>query len=199
MPLETWNPFQLLFERDSNRSSSPDIAFAAREPGVPVVGVCLVEPYDGADTAGANAAIQRLLASRHVAVVPIDTRLDINTTGLRTKAEVESLLGRMDAVVTTRLHGTVLALKHGVPVVAIDPEPGGFRLKRQADAIGWPMIFTVDALDEKALQGALDYCLTDAARLKADEVRARARNGVVQIRRNFLDALAAAKPSGSAR
>ena len=199
VPLEQWNPFHLLFERDSNRSSSPDISFASHEPGVPVVGVCLVEPYGGADTAAANAAIERLVASKQIAVVPIDTRLDVNTTGLRTKAEVESLLARMDVVVTTRLHGTVLALKHGVPVVSIDPEPGGFRLKRQAEALGWPVIFTVDALDDAALRAALDYCLTDVARLKAADVRNRAVNGVVQIRRNFIDALTRPAPTANAR
>jgi peptidoglycan/xylan/chitin deacetylase (PgdA/CDA1 family)/SAM-dependent methyltransferase len=189
VPLAEWNPFQVLIERDSDRLSRPDIAFAANEPGVPVIGVCLVEPYDGADTAAANAAIARLLASRHVAIVPIDTRLDINAAGLRTKAEIESLLAKMDAVVTTRLHGTVLALKHGVPVVAIDPEPGGFRIRRQSEAIGWPTMLTVDALDERQLSDALDYCLTDAARQKALEVRDRAIAGVIEIRRTFIDAL----------
>ena len=49
---------------------------------------------------------------------------------LRTAEEVESLIARMDVVLTTRLHGLVLALKHGVPVVAIDPIAGGAKLRR---------------------------------------------------------------------
>ncbi|HVQ41736.1 MAG TPA: polysaccharide deacetylase family protein, partial [Vicinamibacterales bacterium] len=97
IPLADWNPFDVLFERDSDRIFRPDITFAASEARVPVIGVCLVESYDGARTAVANQAIERLLARRHATVVPVDTRLDENLTGLRTKAEVESLLARMDA------------------------------------------------------------------------------------------------------
>jgi hypothetical protein len=41
-PVEAWNPFDLLLERDSNRTARPDISFACGQPSVPVVGVCLV-------------------------------------------------------------------------------------------------------------------------------------------------------------
>ncbi len=44
LPLETWNPFDYLIERDSYRAAHPDIAFAARAARVPVVGICRVEP-----------------------------------------------------------------------------------------------------------------------------------------------------------
>ena len=64
---------------------------------------------------------------------------------------------------TTRLHGLVLALKNGVPVVAIDPEAGGAKLARQAKTVGWPICFIADELDSRALEDALDYCLTDDA------------------------------------
>jgi peptidoglycan/xylan/chitin deacetylase (PgdA/CDA1 family) len=188
--LHEWNPFDVLLERDSSEGSRPDITFASEEPGVPILGVCLVERYDAADTASANAAVQRLLAGTPAAVVPIDTRLDRNTTGLRTSAEVASLLARMDAVVTTRLHGMVLSLRHGVPVVAIDPEPGGFRVRRQAEAVGWPAVFTVDAIDDRRLRDALRYCLSVEARDKAAECRDRARTEVGEVRRRLLEAFA---------
>src|SRR5690554_694194 len=173
-PLGQWNPFDFLNERDSSEKARPDISFIAKKPRVPVVGVCLVEQYDGALVEEANAVIRRLLDSREMAIVPIDTRLDENSTGLRTPAEIESLLARMDAVVTTRLHGTVLSLKNGVPVLAIDPEPGGGKIRRQAELIGWPMCFAVDDVKEETLQKALDYCLSEDAHAKARECRDRA-------------------------
>ena len=142
LPLEAWNPFDYLIERDSNRAAHPDIALAARSTRVPIVGICRVEAYDSASVKEADAAIDRLVASRDVVRVAIDTRLDENSTGLRTAAGVESLLARMDVVVTTRLHGMVLALKNGVPVVAIDPEPGGAKVRRQAQLLQWPIVFT---------------------------------------------------------
>lgn len=189
VPLAEWNPFTLILERDSSERAHPDITFLARHTLVPVVGVCRVEPYPPARVDLADAAIERLLAAREAARVPIDTRLDVNATGLRTKAEVESLLARMDVVVTTRLHGTVLALKHGVPVVAIDPEPGGAKILRQARTIGWPVAFAVDALDDGALARAFDYCLTGAARAAAARCRDRAVAAVEQLRTQFVEAL----------
>jgi hypothetical protein len=190
LPLDEWNPFDFLIERDSSTDAHPDISFLSRRHHVPIVGVCLVEHYDGALVEEANRAIQRLIQSNEVAVVPIDTRLDTNLTGLRSPSEIECLLARMDVVVTTRLHGTVLSLKNGVPVIAIDPEIGGWKIRRQAELIGWPIIFDVDNITEEDLQKALDFCLTDEAREKARECRDRAGKMVEEVQREFITALA---------
>lgn len=188
-PLDEWNPFDFLIERDSSANAHPDVVFATRQGLVPVVGRCLVEPYEGAIDAVANAAIDRLLASREVSIVEIDTRLDVNTTGLRTPREIESLLARMDVVVTTRLHGMVLALKNGVPAIAIDPEAGGAKIKRQAETIGWPVMFTADSVTDEALQKAFDYCLTEQARAAAKRCGELAANRIEETRRDLLATL----------
>jgi polysaccharide pyruvyl transferase WcaK-like protein len=118
--LDAWNPFDLLFERDSSATSNPDVSFLSRQVRVPVVGVVLIDTqpeYKERDALKvANSAIHRLVASREMSAVVIDTRLDANSTGLRSASEVESLIARMDVVLTTRLHGTVLSLKNGVPL-----------------------------------------------------------------------------------
>ena len=150
--LEEWNPFDLLLERDSTGAARPDVVFGAEQSQVPVVGVCLVEPYEGGEVYAANVAVRRLTASREMAVVEIDTRLDSNGTEHRSPAEVESLIARMDALVTTRLHGLVFALKNGVPALAVDVEKGGAKVLRQAQTIGWPAVFTIDSLSDAALQ-----------------------------------------------
>jgi hypothetical protein len=142
----------------------------------------------------ATDAIRRLLASREMSVVAIDTRLDRNRGGLRTPREVESLIARMDAVLTTRLHGTVLALKNGVPAVVIDAVRGGDKVIRQARRLGWPAAFTADACSDEDLDAALDYCLTADARAKAAECAERGRAEVARIRDEFVAALS---PSGS--
>ena len=99
LPLEEWNPFDFLIERDSSADTHPDISFLSRKPHVPVVGVCLVEPYEGAPVETANIAIRSAAASRmKLLLFQIDTRLDINQTGLKTPAEIESVLARMDVV-----------------------------------------------------------------------------------------------------
>lgn len=189
IPLTEWDPFDILFERDSSRKVNPDITFLSQHPLVPVVGVCLIEEYPPADVPTANAAIARLVQRNAVAAVPIDTRLDMNTTGLRTKAEIESLLARMDVVVTTRLHGTALSLKNGVPVVAIDPEPGGAKIRLQAQALGWPVVFNVDELDDDLLQEALDYCLTPEARRRAEACSDQAKRSITTLKGEFIAAV----------
>jgi hypothetical protein len=199
VPLVEWNPFDVLLERDSSEGAHPDLAFVARTSPVPVVGVCLVEPYDEAMVSVANAAVAELLATRHAATVSIDTRLDVNTTGLRSKDEIESLISRMDLLVTTRLHGTVLALKHGVPALAIDPESGGAKIKRQCATIGWPVVFTVDHLEPRALQDGFDYCLSDEARTTANACAARARALIAAARGPLIEAVKQASTSGSRR
>ncbi len=81
--------------------------------------------YDSASVSEADAAIDRLVAASGCGSVEIDTRLDENRHGLRTPPKSSRCLARMDAVVTTRLHGLVLALNHGVPVVGHRPGTRG--------------------------------------------------------------------------
>lgn len=169
VPLEQWNPFDLLLERDSSMGARPDITFLSRGTRVPIVGLILVEPHEGALDQVANQAINRLIQSRDMVTVPIDTRLDTNSTGLRSAAQVESLIARMDLVITTRLHGLVLALKNGVPAIAIDPIPGGFKIERQAHTVGWPVVLPVDGLTNERLEKAFDFCLTEEAQKTAEE------------------------------
>jgi polysaccharide pyruvyl transferase len=196
-PVDSWNPFDLLLERDSSAATRPDITFLSSVPRVPVVGLVLGRMDENAGRPGssyqiANAALQQLVESRDMSAVPIDTRLDIPTTGsFRTAREIESLIGRMDVVLTTRLHGLVLALKNGVPAIAIDPIPQGDKIRRQAEILGWPLIFTVDDVTTKSLQEAFDYAITESARIQAQECYRGAVKGIEELRDTFLSAMQA--------
>jgi hypothetical protein len=187
--LSPWNPFDLLIERDSPARVNPDIVFLSRQPLVPVAGICLVEEYPDALVDRANAAIARLTRSRPLALVQIDTRLDLNETRLRTPAEIESVIARMDVIVTTRLHGMVLGLKNGVPVLAIDPEPGGAKIRRQARHVRWPVVFAADELAHETLVEALDYCLSEPARVEARRCAERASTMVEAMRDSLIATL----------
>lgn len=187
---ERWNPFDTLLERDSPTTGRADLAFAAETAAVPVVGVCLVEDYPEALTAPAHQAVRSLLERFEAASLPVDTRLDVNATGLRSEREVESLLAATDLIVTTRLHGLVLGVKNGVPVLPIDPAPGGGKIVRQAQTIGWPVCFVADELSAEALDRAFQFCLTEDARSAARECSLRAREAVERARDDFLAGLA---------
>jgi hypothetical protein len=197
--LNEWNPFDLLIERDSSVATNPDISLLCRQEKVPVVGLCLVEPQkeyrSRARHHDANRALQRLIESREIAVVEIDTRLDNNQTNLRTAAEVEALLARMDLVLTTRLHGLVLAIKNGVPPLAIDAIAGGAKVSRQARVLGWPACFSIDFVTDDDLNQAFDYCLTESAQIKARKCAEIARTSLDQLRHKFLARLNSAVSS----
>jgi hypothetical protein len=177
-PTGEWNPFDVLLERDSDRGERPDLAFASKGRLVPLVGCLLVHPQkqygDRAMHESAHHAVRTLVASREIAVVNIDTRLEDNLGGLRTVAEVETMVARMDVVITTRLHGLVLALKHGVPVLAVDPIAGGAKISAQCRAVGWPVLHDTGRLGHSGLSTSLEYSLSQEARAVAIACRSRA-------------------------
>jgi hypothetical protein len=188
---DEWNPFVAIVERDSSEKTNPDITFAAAEAVAPVVGLILVGPQEEYPTQRhdlAERAFEEVTGSRNLAVVKIDTRLDENTSGLRSPAHIESVIARMDAVLTTRLHGAALALRRQVPPVVIDSIPGGTKLWKQMKRIGWPLVFHAGDLSTAKVAQALDFALTPAARRLAAECASTARRDVEKVEREFLAA-----------
>jgi hypothetical protein len=192
-PLDRWNPFDLLFERDSDATQRPDLVFASRQPPVPVVGLLLVHAQpqygDRAMHGRAEEAIRSLLSSRPAAVMELDTRLEGNASGFETPAQIQSAISRMDMVVSTRLHGVVFALKSGVPVLAVDPIAQGAKVLRQCIAVGWQTVFTADALSSASLEQAFDYLLSDEAKAAAERSRAGALTGLANLEAEFKAAI----------
>lgn len=188
--LDVWNPFDLLIERDSSVTSRPDLVFLSEPTKVPVAGLILVHSQQEYGKRGmhlvADEALRRLLDSNEIAVVTIDTRLDENKVGLRTPSEVESLIARMDVIITTRLHGMVMALKNGIPALVVDPIAGGAKIQCQAKTIGWDTVFTADNLKTDDLQNALDYCLSDEGREHSEVIRQGAVKQLSSLRKDFM-------------
>jgi hypothetical protein len=188
--LDEWNPFDLLYERDSSAETRPDVVFAATPEHVPVIGLVLIDSqpeYGDRDLhPEVDYLVGQLLSRVEAAVVRIDTRLDANSSSLRTAAEIESIIARMDAVVTTRLHGLVLAIKNGVPALAIDTVSGGAKVRRQAESIGWPLVLAGESLELEELERALLQCLSDEARALAGECATWARAAVEKMGEAFV-------------
>ena len=175
--------------RQLNHFRAPTSYFCLASRSCPWLAGAWWSPTEPSDWRRATDAVARLIAAREVAVVEIDTRLDENATGLRSPAEIEAVIARVDVLVTTRLHGLVLALKNGIPAVAIDPMGDGAKILRQAKTIGWPLAFAADSVTDADLLEAFDYCLTTDARAKAVECAGRARQLLERIPSQFIDAV----------
>lgn len=141
--------FDAVLARDAP-AAGPRQDLAALPPtgSVPVVGVVLApgqrEYGDRRRHGAVEDELTGWLGERSCARLVLDTRLDPRDWRLfTTAAELESAFRRLDLVVTTRLHGLVLALKNGVPALAVDPVAGGAKVAAQARAWGWPAVVTV--------------------------------------------------------
>ena len=202
--LDDWNPFDALLERDSDRCQKPDLSFLELVPKVPVVGLCLVEKqgeYGDRQRHQQAAALLRGLAKRaELAIVEVDTQWPRprNASGFSSPSQFELICARLDVMLTTRLHGTVLSLKNGVPVIAIDAISGGGKLTRQSQAIGWPEVYSVDTVTDEVLDTALERCLSPDARDRATKCALIARQRLSNFSVEFdkaLDARPLGKPS----
>ena len=170
-----------------------DLAARPAVEAVPVVGVYLTRgqhEYGGRRRHDAVAgAVTSWLGGLDVARLELDTRVDPRDWRLPATAEqVLAIVGRLDAVVTTRLHGLVLALRAGVPVLAVDPIAGGAKVSAQARAWGWPGVLGADEVDAGALDERFAWCVSPAGRAAA----AAAREEAHAAGAGQLDALTAA-------
>ncbi|SED00687.1 polysaccharide pyruvyl transferase family protein [Streptomyces melanosporofaciens] len=160
----------------------PDLAAAAPTgPGAPVVGVVLTHgqgEYAGARRhAEVAATLTRWLAAKDCACLELTTRLDAHDWRLCTTAgQFESVVGRLDLVVTDRLHGLVLALRAGVPALAVDPVAGGAKVSAQGRALSWPATLGAGQCVRAELDRWWSWCLGDG------------RNLAERRREEFLDA-----------
>ena len=94
--------------------------------------------------------------------VGLDTRLDsADWRHCASPDQFSSLVARFDVVVTTRMHGLVLALRSGVPVLAVDPVAGGGKVTAQANALGWPAVIPAEEVCPEMLDHWWSWCLSD--------------------------------------
>jgi len=178
--------FDRVLARDApGRPGRRDLSASVPTTAVPVVGVVFApgQPEYGEQRRHdlVHRRIGRWLAGQDCVRVPIDTRLDPRDwRHAATPGQLDSLLRRLDVVLTTRLHGLVLSLRLGVPVLAVAGEDDGGKVSAQAQAWAWPGLVAADDLVHRAPHGtaALDHwwqwCLSAPGRALAAERAATA-------------------------
>ncbi|MER7726886.1 polysaccharide pyruvyl transferase family protein [Streptomyces sp. NPDC096323] len=166
--------FHRILARDrGGEGRFPDLAAAApAQPPPPLVGVALTHGQ------GEYGALRRhdqvsdvlgaWLPTKDAARVEADTRLARDDWRLcGTADQYLALLGRLDLVVTDRLHGMVLALRVGVPALVVDPVRGGAKVAAQAGLLRWPAVVPCEGLSPEVLDRWWDWCLSSAGRAAA--------------------------------
>lgn len=191
--LDSDNPFDVLIERGSQSSALPDLAFLLPTRRIPVVGIVLAPAQHEYGSRQrheqARALIDEALEAFDFALIHLDTRFPAsrNHSGVQSPDAYESICARLDIVVTTRLHGMVLALKAGVPVVAIDPIQGGEKVSRQAARLGWPVLIA-DQVSVESLRETIRSMLDAESALLAGRAALFGREELVSIRGTLMNA-----------
>jgi Polysaccharide pyruvyl transferase len=153
--------------------SGPPEEEEAAIPRAPVTGVILASgqgEYGGRRRhEQVTGDLTAWLSLKTCAPVPLETRLDSRDWRLCSSAAAfEAVLSRMDMVITTRLHGLALALRAGIPALAIDPVDGGGKVTAQAAAWPWPAILAAhQAADRARLDELWAWCLSPDGRRTA--------------------------------
>jgi hypothetical protein len=167
--------FDLVLARDGAGAPARDLAAVpSAPPPVPVAGIALA---GGQGEYGprrrheqVSARLTEWVGRKYCAPVVLETRLDTRDWRLCSTPEaVQSLVSRFDIVVTTRLHGLVLALRAGVPALAVDPVEGGGKVTAQAAAWAWPAVLSAaQSADRGRLNTLWDWCLSPGGRGEAN-------------------------------
>lgn len=174
--------FHHVLARDAAGRAERDLAAGGPGRRVPVAGIVLApaqrEYGDRARHDEVHAALTGWVRRLDCGRVPLDTRLDVaDWRHCATADQFGSILARLDVVVTTRLHGLVLALGAGVPALAVDPVAGGGKVSAQAAALGWPALVDADRVGQAELDRWWRWCLSAEGRSEAlAQVLARARD-----------------------
>ena len=187
--------FDLLVARDLPDQQSPDLVFGARLERRPLAGIILAHLQFEYGKRQAHRRVADVVASYlrrdEVVGIPLDTTHLYNVAGITTAEQLDNIVRRLDVVITTRLHGMVFALKNGVPVVAIDAIAGGAKVTKQAQALGWPLVFDGGIVTEKEIAGAVARCLRGELKGVMGQLQGSARSGVDRMHARFVETVRA--------
>ncbi|WP_421760756.1 polysaccharide pyruvyl transferase family protein [Devosia sp.] len=155
--------FDVIVARDGISDSTFDFAASEIVPPDPwranairSVGLSLRGPQKeyGPNRVGQSkkceALLRDLAARMSIPIVQIDTRiLPANDT-----AKIKADFVRSDIIFTTRMHGALLALALGKPVIALDQIPGTAKVTAVLRKIGWPHVYSAEFVTADMLDAA---------------------------------------------
>lgn len=94
--------------------------------------------------------LRGLAARKGLTIVPIETRLLPDNDVATIRADFL----RSDIVLTTRMHGALLALALGKPVIALDQIPGTAKVTAVLRKVGWQYVYPAESVTADMLDAA---------------------------------------------
>lgn len=183
--------FDILLPRDNFREHHADLAINKKQDVLPVVGVLLIERQTAYGSQQRHLYVKKVIneyiRANNVAPLVLDTVIHGNHVGLRSAQEFESLLRKVDVLITNRLHGLVLSVKNKVPVVAIDSIAGGGKLTAQARSLNWPIVIPVEELNANTLDQHVQACLRPNIRAIFDGTEIPVKTSVNSTKQRFFN------------
>ncbi len=160
--------FNYIIPRDCDIITHIDLALLSNQRRTLVCGVIFADKqteYSSQDHMKVEKIVNRTLDDLGIAKVYIDTKLPYNKYHLNSISEIESVIKKMDFIITTRLHGSILALKNHIPFISIDSVSNGAKVTKQMTKIGWPYLLNVDYLDDENLKCFIEKITTQQAKI----------------------------------
>ena len=169
-------------------SLSCDWPIAKTELRANEIAVCLrgKEDYFGPDDASAyvEAMFESGLRRRGESFSQISTVL---RTAKDDAKVLETQFAKPAGVVTTRLHGTLLALRNRTPWIAIDQVIGGGKVRSINEQLSWPLSLASEELSLRGLERAFATLRDPALFARLHDVRERAIAQSFETRTAALD------------
>jgi hypothetical protein len=193
-----WNPFDAVIPRDGVTPAWGDIAPAfhtnwKQATGMSSAGQCVGLCLRGQQSEygkkacladQANHLANALAMKTKLPVQMLDTKL--NNDPSRSKLILDDF-ARCKLVISTRMHGGVIALCGGIPALGIDQISGGAKLHSVLFGAGWPYVLRA----EEAKTADLDKVIQDFIALPEPLIRtiSAARSNLVRKAEHALDLL----------
>lgn len=184
------NPFSAVLARQGRDTDYADVAIVAPPPEEPPrtststqIGVSLrghqteygEERCRADDVATLSAAaIDEALSKFGGVATTIENHL--TRAGLSPDG-IEVMYLDCDLILTSRFHGAITALRHGVPFIAIDQIAGGAKVFDLLAPLGWKHVYRIDELEQRALTECVTELLQRTDRAELHQARANAIQG----------------------
>jgi Polysaccharide pyruvyl transferase len=183
--LDYWDPFDIVLARDGTNDIHFDVALA--NPPITyttprsinnklTIGVCLrgKQREYGSSVCLNELAID--IVDYILTQVP-HHRLDLETRLDRTNNKpetIDALFSTPDVIITTRLHGALLGIRHGVPVLALDQIDDGAKVRDVLNWLGWKYVFPVKHINLSNIFDIFQQLLTEETQQHLMQIRLRA-------------------------